>query len=63
MIEEDLEQSVEEGYEGPSCSTSGRCIRNDMDDIWLPDYDESIFNKYTIINGQMFNGRNSKIPF
>ena len=63
MIEDDLEQSEGEGYEEISCNKSGRCSRNDMNDVWIPSYDETILQKYTSINGQMFNGRNSKKPF
>ena len=61
--EEDLEQSEEEGYEEPSCSTSGRGSRNDVDAFRLSAYDQTLWQKSTSIHGQMFNGRNSKEPF
>ena len=63
MIEEDLEQSKEEGYEEPSCSASGICNRNDVDDLYILAYGLSLRKKHTCINGQMLNGRNSKEPF
>ena len=40
VIEEDLEQYEEEDYEETSCSTSGRFSRDDVDDLFLPDYGE-----------------------
>ena len=63
MIGEDLEQYEEDGYEDPSCSTSGRCSSNYVDYLWLLAYDESIWNKSTSVNGQILNERNSKESF
>ena len=61
--EEDLEHSEEEGYAEPSCSTSGRGSGNYMDDIWLPVYEDSIWQRYTSNNDQIFNGINLKKSF
>ena len=63
VIEEDLEQYDEEEYEEPSCSTSGRFSRDDVDYLFLPYYDESIWYKYTSFGVEMFNGKNSKESF
>ena len=61
--EEDLEQSKEEGYEEPSCSTSDRCSRNGIDDFYFPYYDEFLGKKSTSDYSQMLNGRNPKESF
>ena len=63
MIEEDLEKYEEEYYEYPSFITSGRASRDDVDDLFLPYYDEFICKKYTSVVGQMFGGKNSKESF
>ena len=63
LIEEYLEQYEEEDYEDPSCSTSGRFIRDDVDEFFLPAYDEVIWQKSTSVVGQMFNGKKSKEYF
>ena len=63
MIKEDLEQYEEEDYEYPSCSTSGRFIRDDVDDFFVPSFYEVIWKKYTSVLGQMFGGNNSKESF
>ena len=62
--EEDPEKYEEEDYEDPSCSTSGRGSRNDVDSFSLSAYDQTLWQKSTSIHGQMFNGRNSSsIPW
>ena len=53
----------EEGYEEPSCSSSSRFIRDDVDELCLPSYDEVIRYKYTSFVGQMFSGKNFKESF
>ena len=62
-IEEYLRNYEEEDYEDPSCSTSGRFNRDDVDDLCLPFYDEVIWWKYTSGVGQIFGGKNSKVSF
>ena len=63
MINEEIKHYDEEDYEEPSCSTSGRFIMDDVDDLFLPSCDESIWHKYTSVGGQIFDGRNSKESF
>ena len=63
VVEQDLEQYEEEVYEEPSCSTSGRFSRDDVDDLLIPSYDEAIWEKSTSVVGQMFGGKNSKESF
>ena len=53
----------EEGYEELSCSSSGRFIRDDVDEFCLPAYGEFIWKKYTSVVGKNFSGNNSKESF
>ena len=53
----------EEGYEDPSSRSSSRFIRDDVDDLFLPTYDEVIWHKSIGVVGQMFGGKNSKESF
>ena len=53
----------EEVYEDTSWSSSGRFIRDDVDDFYLLSYDEFIWIKYTSFHGKIFNGNNSKESF
>ena len=53
----------EEGYEDPSCSSSGRFIRDDVDDFFNPEYDEVIWKKSTSVVVQIFSGNNYKESF
>ena len=60
MIEEGIEQYEEEDYEETTCSTSHILFRNYVDYFLPPYYYECIWNKYTSVDGQVFNGKNSK---
>ena len=53
----------EEGCGEPSCSSSSRFIRDDVDDLFLPTYDEVIWHKSIGVVGQMFGGNNFKESF
>ena len=63
MIEEEGEQYEEEDFEEPSCNSSGRFTRDDVDDFCLQEYDEVIWHTYTSVVGQMFGGKKSKESF
>ena len=58
--EEDMEQYEKEDYEKPTCSTLIILCMDDFDDFLHPYYDESIWKKSTSVDGQVFNGNNSK---
>ena len=60
MIEEDIEQHEEEYYEDTTWSTSYILCMDDVDDLFPPSYDESIWKESTSVGGQVFNGKNSK---
>ena len=60
MIEEDIEQYEEEDFEEPRCNTLGILCRNDVDDLFPPSFDESIWQESTSVGGQVFNGKKSK---
>ena len=63
MIKEYLEQYEEEDYEYPLFSTSSRFIRDYVDELFFPAYDEIIWHKSTSVVGQMFGGNISKKSF
>ena len=60
IIEEDIEQYDEEDCEENTCSTSYILCRDDFYVLFPPYYDESIWQESISVDGQVFNGKNSK---